>query len=233
MKVSCRTCIKKFSTNTNRNKHERLTGHGPKDNSKKVPFDTDNGVYLCPTANCNTSASTKRSIMRHLKNCSTISKNRRKHEQNKVCKYCQKRFQKKFNRDRHIKQCHDQEIDMQVEDMHLDKTLPTMANQVSLAQPDEEFPTMVDQTSPVQPDRESQNLVEQICPSIPSEQADSVSFIPASPTKIPEKSNYLEEIIMNIKKKKIISDQQFEKQFSQNLIFKLKNDLKTNKKGNG
>ena len=69
--------------------------------------------------------------------------------------------------------------------MHLDKTLPTMVNQVSLARPDEEFPTMVDQTSPVQPGRESQNLVEQICPSISSEQVDSVSFIPASPTKNP------------------------------------------------
>ena len=77
MKVSCRTCTKKVSTNTNRNKHERLSGHGPKDNSKKVAFDAENGVYLCPTANCNTSASTKRSIMRHLKNCSTISKNTR------------------------------------------------------------------------------------------------------------------------------------------------------------
>ena len=40
----------------------------------------------------------------------------------------------------------------------------------------------------------------------------------------------MEEIIINIKKKKIIRDEQFEKQFSQNLIFKLKNDLKTNKK---
>ena len=114
--------------------------------------------------------------------------------------------------------------------MHLDKTLPTMVNQVSLAQPDEESPTTVDQTSQVQPDRESQNLVEQICPSIPSEQADTVSFIPASPTKNPEKSYYLEEIIMNIKKKKIISDEQFEKQFSQNLIFKLKIDLETKKR---
>ena len=69
MKVSCRTCTNKFSTNTNRNKHERLTGHRPKDNSKKVAFDAENDVYLCPTANCNTSASTKRSIMRYLKNC--------------------------------------------------------------------------------------------------------------------------------------------------------------------
>ena len=196
------TCTKKFSTNTNRNKHERLTGYGPKDNSKKVAFDSENGVYLCPTANCNTSTITKCSIMRHLKNCRTISKSRKKHEQNKVCKYYQKRFQKKFNRDRYIKQFHDQEIDMQVEDMHLEKTLPTMVNQVSLAQPDEEFPSMVDQTSPVQPDRESQSLVEQICPSMSSEQADSVSFIPASPMKNPEKSNYLEKIIMNIEKKK-------------------------------
>ena len=58
MKVSCKTCTKKFSTKTNRKKHERLTGYGPKDNSKKVAFDAENGVYLRTTANYSISGST-------------------------------------------------------------------------------------------------------------------------------------------------------------------------------
>ena len=101
MKVSCRSCNKTFATNSNRNKHERSTGHGPKDTTKKILFDLKNGVCLSPTENCKTYANTKHSIKRHLKNCSAITKYRKKHEQNKICKYCQIRFQKKFNWDRH------------------------------------------------------------------------------------------------------------------------------------
>ena len=110
VKVSCRSCNKTFATNSNGNKHERSTRHGSKDTTKKILFDSKNGVYLCLTENCKTYASTKRSIKRHLKNCNNITKNRKKHEQNKICKYCQKRFHKKFKRERHVKQCHSDEI---------------------------------------------------------------------------------------------------------------------------
>ena len=39
-------CDKKFSTNTNRIKHERAEGHGLKDKLTKIQFDSENG-QLC------------------------------------------------------------------------------------------------------------------------------------------------------------------------------------------
>ena len=70
MKVSCRGCDKMFFTNLNRNKHERATGHGSKNQKVEKPFcyDSINNLYLCSTENCQESGTTKRSIKRHLKN---------------------------------------------------------------------------------------------------------------------------------------------------------------------
>ena len=75
--IPCRSvyCDKKFSTNTNRNKHERAKGHGPKDKLTKIQFDSENGLYLCPTSNCKTTSGHKRSIVRHLIICSAVSLN--------------------------------------------------------------------------------------------------------------------------------------------------------------
>ena len=75
--IPCRSvyCDKKFSTNTNRNKHERAEGHGLKDKLTKIQFDSENGVYLCPTSNCKTTSGHKRSIVRHLIICSAVSLN--------------------------------------------------------------------------------------------------------------------------------------------------------------
>ena len=56
-------------------------------------------LYLCPTENCEVSATTKRNIKRHLKNCKKIMHNNK-------CKYCHKTFLTKSNRDRHVKQFH-------------------------------------------------------------------------------------------------------------------------------
>ena len=69
MKVSCRGCDKKLSTNFNRNKHERATGHGLKNQKVEKPFcyDSFNNLFLCPTENSEVSATAKRSINRHLK----------------------------------------------------------------------------------------------------------------------------------------------------------------------
>ena len=69
------------------------TRNGPKDTTRKILFDSKNGFYLCPTENFKTYANTKRSIKRHLKdNKKMAAKNKKKHEQNKICKYYQKRF---------------------------------------------------------------------------------------------------------------------------------------------
>lgn len=78
---------------------------------KKNLFDSKKCVYLCPTANCRTYVSTKRSIKRHLMNCNETAQIRNKHKQNKICKYGQKKFQKKFKRYRQVKQCHVDKID--------------------------------------------------------------------------------------------------------------------------
>ena len=45
--IPCRSvyCLL-FSTNTNRNKHERDKGHGPKDKLTKIQFDSEM-VYIC------------------------------------------------------------------------------------------------------------------------------------------------------------------------------------------
>ena len=107
MKVKCRGCDKLFSTKFNRNKHEQAAGHGPSETGEReIPNDLENGVYQCPTANCITTATTKRSITRHLKKCYGISINRKRNQQNKICSYYQKVFKKKSNRNRHVKQCH-------------------------------------------------------------------------------------------------------------------------------
>ena len=71
MEISCMGCDKKFSTNVNRNKHERATGNGSKNQKVEKPicYNSFNNQHLCPTENCEISVITKRSIKRHLKNC--------------------------------------------------------------------------------------------------------------------------------------------------------------------
>ena len=97
---------KSFSTTTNRNKHERAKGHGPKDNTRSIPFDTAKRVYMCPTDNCTTSSKYKHNILKHLKSCDSIRKRKIQHASNKTCKFCGKEFVKKSNRQRHELQFH-------------------------------------------------------------------------------------------------------------------------------
>ena len=94
-KVNCRGCTKEFSTTFNRNKHERLAGHGPINSGSKTEFGSKNGIYKCPIKACVVTATSKQSIQRHFKNCSLITKNKR-HEPNKICQHCKKKFTKKF-----------------------------------------------------------------------------------------------------------------------------------------
>ena len=73
MKVKCRGCNKTYSTKSNRNKHKRAAGHGLSETGEReIPYNSENGVYLCPTANCIITATTKRSIKRHFKNVMTF-----------------------------------------------------------------------------------------------------------------------------------------------------------------
>ena len=86
-------------------------------------------MYLCPTENREVSATTKPSIKRHLKNCKKISQNKKGNAKYKVCKYCHKTFLKKSDRDRHVKQFHENSnnttcediIDLNVNDGEIDE----------------------------------------------------------------------------------------------------------------
>ena len=54
MKVSFKGFDNKFSTNFNRNKHERATGNGPKNQKVEKPifYDSFNNLHLFPSKNC-------------------------------------------------------------------------------------------------------------------------------------------------------------------------------------
>ena len=227
MKVKCRGCDKTFSTKSNRNKHERAAGHGPSETGEReIPYDSENGVYLCPTANCITTATTKRSITRHLKKCYDISINRKRNQQNKICGYCQNVFQKKSNRDRHVKQCHKDVNDTMEEDSNAlevqSEERPTMA-QFDEPPRFDEVPPFDDQLHQVQ----SFSLVppSDERPAILPQCDYPVQLL--SPTKDPERSSHLESIICNIKK--IKSEHHYEKKITENLILKLKRDLRSKK----
>ena len=117
MKVSCRGCDKKFSTNFNRNKHKRANGYGLKNVEKPICYDSSNSLYLRPTENCEASVTTKRSIKRHLKNCKKISQNKKRNANSRVCKYYHKKFLKKSNRDRLVKHFHENSNNTTYEDI--------------------------------------------------------------------------------------------------------------------
>ena len=88
-------------------------------------------AFMCPTANCMTTATTKRSITRHLTKCYDISINRKRNQKNKICGHYQNVFQKKSYRDRQVKQCHKDVNDMMEENSNplevQSEERPTMA----------------------------------------------------------------------------------------------------------
>ena len=64
MAVPCRSnrCQKRFSTTINRNKHEKKKGHGAKDQTRAIQYDTEKNLFLCPSTHCKTSAKYKYNI---------------------------------------------------------------------------------------------------------------------------------------------------------------------------
>ena len=185
MKVNCRSCDKKFASNSDKKKHEWSTGQRPKDTTKKILFDSKNGIYLCTTENCKTYVNTKCCIKRHLKNCNEITKNRKKHERNEICKYWQKKFQKNFSRNRHVKQCHSAEIsdggimdfiniDLIVVEVQPDEEVPTMVQIIHPESPEEKPPKVAQGTSPLPPDEQHSRAVQRTSPMPPDEQPPTV-----------------------------------------------------------
>ena len=109
-KTKCRatSCGKIFSTKSNRDRHEKSTGHTPppRREARQVPrFDAELSKYCCPLPNCAVKSEYKSCITRHIKaGCKTLSK--RKTVDNKMCPHCEASFAQKSNRDRHVKRYH-------------------------------------------------------------------------------------------------------------------------------
>ena len=60
----------------------------------------------CPTINCTTTSKYKHNIIKHLKSCYIVNKNKKAVGDNRICSICNKVFAKKSNRDRHITDFH-------------------------------------------------------------------------------------------------------------------------------
>ena len=124
-------------------------------------------------------------LLIHLKNCNAITKNRKTHEQNEICKYWQKKFQKKFSRNRHVKQCHSAEIndggimvfiniDLIVAEVQPDEELPTMVQIIHPESPEEKPPKVAQGTSPLPSDEQHSRVVQRTSPMPPDEQPPTV-----------------------------------------------------------
>ena len=126
----------------------------------------------------------------------------------------------------------DEELLTMVQTIHPEspEKQPTVAQGTSPVPPDEQRTTAAQRTSPIPPDEQLPTVVQRISPVRPASSAPPYEQLPTilqSASPLPVKSSHLEENITNIKIKK--SDDYFEKQFSQNLILKLKRDLKSEK----
>ena len=141
-------------------------------------FDSKNSIYLGKTENCKTYAHTKHSIKRHLKNCNEITKIERSTSRINLQK-CEKRFLKKFNQDRHVKQFHGDEIidgrtmnftdiDLTVAEMQPDEERLTMVQIIHPELPEEQSLTVAQGMSPIPPDEQPTTVVQQISPVRPA-----------------------------------------------------------------
>ena len=107
MVYPCRNkdCGRGFSTVFNPNKHEKLKGHWLQ-KKNVIEFSKELSLFICATSGCSTTSKYKNNIVKHLKSCFAINRQRNSVADNKICPVCKKEFIKKSNRDRHLKQFH-------------------------------------------------------------------------------------------------------------------------------
>ena len=135
MLVPCQSVnFDKTSTTSNHNKHEKSKGHAPKDTLRQIPFDTT--WQVCPTANCLMSSKYKYNIAKHLKRCYEIYKKIQGHIDNKVCEVRRIAFAKKSDHDKHIRQFHAPQL--QVNDDTVPDDIATGNDKLN-----DDLPTMV------------------------------------------------------------------------------------------
>ena len=142
MDFPCRgeNCKKSFSTKSNRNKHEKLKNHGPQLEEKtKIPC-VDN-LYRCPANGCDVESKYKHNIVKYLKIYVELKKKRNTVANNKVCPVCSNVFAQKSNRDRHVKNFHqdsedDIVIDNQLDEDTQNETIPSMVLAIDTVPPE-------------------------------------------------------------------------------------------------
>ena len=130
MVFPCRddSCKINFSTRFNRNRHEKLKGHAPETSNREIPRDEKNELFKCPATDCATTSKYKYNIIKHLKICHKINKNKKGANENKICNFCSKVFTKKSNRDWHVKNFHTHEnCDNEDESSENNLYVPTLA----------------------------------------------------------------------------------------------------------
>ena len=82
-----------------RNKHKKKKGHQSENNIEpNTSFNEETKLFHCQTNGCATTAKCKYNIVKHLKSCYSVNKNRRKVADNNFCKGCGKEFSKMSNR---------------------------------------------------------------------------------------------------------------------------------------
>ena len=94
-----------------------------------ISYNEQTKLYSCPTTNCTTTSRYKHNIIKHLKSCYIVNKNKKAASKDKICSICSKSFLKKSNRDRHINTVHARDSDVVpslIDDNIEDDDLPSM-----------------------------------------------------------------------------------------------------------
>ena len=90
MVFPCReeSCKESFSRRFNHNKHEKSKGHAPDTSNREIHRDEKRELLKCPTTDCVTTSKYKYNIIKHLKSCRKVIKNKKGANENKI--YLQK-----------------------------------------------------------------------------------------------------------------------------------------------
>ena len=91
MGFPCRNerCKKQFSTKVNRNKHDRTKRHYQEAvrSTRDIPYNGATKLYSCSTANCTATSKYKHNIIKQLKSCYTVNKNKKSVNENKFAAF--------------------------------------------------------------------------------------------------------------------------------------------------
>ena len=231
MTYPCRgnDCHKSFSTSYNRNKHEKAKGHWSENKKTSIEFNEETSLFICPTAGCSTTSKYKSNIVKHLKSCYAVNRQRNSVAQKKICTVCGKEFAKKSNRDRHFKQFHSENDNDNATEAIVVDELPTMA---TIFSPDEQITEVPldDAVNELSFENETHDEItiegdDENFPSVNDAARETLD----TPTETPNDENTAKRARLEIVIGKITRNIDHSFTFNQCVIDKLRNDLQNNK----